>query len=286
MNKRIEIRHRTTVSTWKICTCFVGVTLLQLVNPALAADAPNTVDNAMPAVTDQSTADDFTTIRNDLSRMENRLRRVADVDTPSPPNTVNKETEQGSMPMQKKSMGMKKDMDMGKGMDKAMGMGMNKGKGLELTTPDTTSSAMGGMQMMSMMGKRPSAAESKPSSGLPGFTDADHLYHLGEQGFFLEHTSILSLSMEQTEQLERIKLAWQARNQEIEKKIELLEVQLWQQTAEGKPDRQSISKTIRNIEGLRGDLRLAFIDSVGSAVNILSREQITKLITFSNQSRY
>ncbi len=284
MNKRIEFRYRSALLTWKVGVCFVGIMWLNLMYPALAEDRTTTVDNASPAVTNRPAADDFTTIRDDLLRMENRLRQVTDTNTQSLPKGVNKGTgqsAQGSMGMDK-GMKMDKGMGMDKGMKMDMGMGMDKG--MDTMAPDTTSSAMGGMRMMSMMGKQPDSTVTDSPTGLPGVAGAAHLYHLGEQEFFLDQAHSISLSTQQTEQLESIRLQWQTRNQEMEKKIEVLEEQLWQQTAMGKPDRQAIAKTIRDTENLRGDLRLAFIDSVGNAVNILSREQIDKLITLSSQS--
>jgi hypothetical protein len=279
-----EGRYKLSVWTRKNCVCLIGIIWLTILDSVIAEETEMITAHSSSAMTNSSISNDVSTIQTDLLRIEEKLRQLADanpsdikmtsisVSTPERPG----HTVEGSMQMQKNDD--KDIMDVGESMRvKNMNQpGMMKS--------NSTSSAMGEMRMMSMMGKRPDIADKKTQTSLPGVTGAAHLYHLGEQEFFLNYVNTIDLSIQQRELLIKIKQQWETRNRDMKNEIGVLEELLWQQTAVGKPDWQTVSKTIHDAERQRAVLRLAFIESVGSAVNILSKEQIGKLITFSNQS--
>jgi Spy/CpxP family protein refolding chaperone len=135
--------------------------------------------------------------------------------------------------------------------------------------------------MMTMMGRKPSAmiAQENDIEDLPGDSNAPHLYHLGENEFFLDHVNTISLEQQQTQQLDKIRQAWISHNEQVTKNITELEEKLWLLTAEGKPDANKIEAQIRHISKLQSNLRIDFIRSVGKAVSILTEEQIKALVS-------
>ena len=239
--------------------CLMGITWLVVPSSAMA--------DQTDALTDQSTSDDITDIRTDLMRIEDKLRQTTDATPSSVMSAANH------------------DKGMGTGMmEKKKGMGMKKKQTKSMMKPGHRgqSAGMGGMGMMSMMGKPPATSNDAAAQSLPGYPNAAHLYHLGESDFFLDHADRLGLSTPQRDQLTKIKQDWQTQNRDREKQIDTLEQQLWQQTAAGQPDWPAITSTIRETERQRGALRLAFIQAVGRAVTVLSTEQVDKLMATAN----
>lgn len=181
----------------------------------------------------------------------------------------NMSADTSAMAMDKDKMADKKMMGMGKdkmgGMK--MGMGMKKDK-------------MGGMAMgkdkmagMGMMGRMPDRGGMSMPSSLPGFPGASHLYHIGETGFFLDHSEHITLSVEQQSQLAKIKEKALLADATFERDIDEGEQELWVLTSVAAPDIKKIESKIRAIEKLRGDRRLAFIREVGAAAAVLSDAQ-------------
>ena len=130
-----------------------------------------------------------------------------------------------------------------------------------------------------MMGQPPTQKNAQRAGEiLPGYPNSPHLYHLGEADFFLDHSKYLSLSPQQNTLLKEIKNSWEIQQQNMAAQISKREQALWQATASGQPDLENIKKNISDIEALSSELRLAFIHSVGKAVDTLTQAQVTQLM--------
>ncbi len=174
----------------------------------------------------------------------------------------------GTVSPDKKGMeGMKMGM---KG--KEMGMGGMKGKEMGMSK---MKKGMGMMQMkgkgMAMMGRMPDA--SMKVSALPGFPGASHLYHIGSTGFFLDHQEHISLTVEQQENLNKIKETSIMEQNEFDRQIEKAEEELWKATSAGEPDAGAIEKKLTEIGAMTTKKRLSFIRAVGKAAKVLSEDQ-------------
>ena len=163
-------------------------------------------------------------------------------------------------------MGGRQGMSGGMGMGSGMGMGMMGGGGM-----------MGGEGMMGMgaMGqaKRMGMGSMGMATSLPGFPGISHLYHIGADGFFLNHVEHISLSADQRKKLNRIKEKALLGGSSCDRKVEEAEQELWELTASDAPDAAAIEAKVREIEKLRADQRLAFIRAVGEAAKVLTDDQ-------------
>ena len=165
-----------------------------------------------------------------------------------------------------------------------MKMGMGKGKKKMTMNGKSCMGMMCKMMMKnsSMMGMPPEQNTpeiSKPSStiSLPGASSAPHIYHLGEQAFFLNHTTTLELTDTQYQTLLSIQSEWESSQKSLAQQRSALEALLWELTAQGLPQYDNIKDTISEIEAINSTLRLQFIASVGKAVSVLTPPQIAKI---------
>lgn len=126
-----------------------------------------------------------------------------------------------------------------------------------------------------MMGKMSVSGATPPTmkSDLPGFPGVSHLYHVGATGFFLDYSTALKLSTDQTFALNRIMEKSMAATAAAQRKIEQAEQDLWMMTASDQPDSMALSTKVRDIEELRGDQRIVFIRAVGEAALVLTDAQ-------------
>ena len=108
---------------------------------------------------------------------------------------------------------------------------------------------------------------------LPGFNGAAHLYHAGVNDFFLDAAGPLALSTEQRARLRIIQARSVLDQTEAQRKIEAAEQQMWKLTGAARPEMIRIEATVREIEKLRADRRLAFIRAVGEAAGVLTDAQ-------------
>ena len=166
----------------------------------------------------------------------------------------------------------------------AMKMGMGKGKNKKQMGGKSCMGMMCKMMMKnnSMMGMppKPNTPATSPSpSGvtLPGASGALHLYHVGEQAFFLNYKETLELTDGQYQTLLTIQTEWESTQKSIAQQRSTLEASLWELTAKGLPQYDNIKDTISEIEALNSALRLQFITSVGKAVAVLTSSQIGKI---------
>ena len=172
-------------------------------------------------------------------------------------------------------MGMM-DMDMMMG-----GMGGGSGGGMA----GMSGGGGGGMSMMDdmdMMGMGSMGGakgkKMKMTAALPGFPGASHIYHIGATDFFLDHPEHITLSTEQKTKLAQMKQKATTAKASAQRKIEEAEQQLWELTGSDQPDAAKMDAKVREIEKLRGDQRMAFIQSVGEAAQALTDDQRKILI--------
>lgn len=131
-------------------------------------------------------------------------------------------------------------------------------------------------QMMGQMGS--SQMKAQPSSELPGFSGASHIYHIGATGFFVDHAEPAGLSTEQIKRLNQIKEKSMLSQSSFDRKIKEVEQSLWTLTASDRPEIKSIEAKVREIESLKSERRISFIRDVGEAAGILTSEQRSILL--------
>lgn len=170
-----------------------------------------------------------------------------------PPGQMSQSPPAGGMPMQ------------GGAPSGGMGMGMCMDCMGEM-------GSMGGMAGASGAGGM-AGMSATPPNALPGFPGASHLYHVGADGFFLNHPQHIQLSMEQQTRLGRIREKALLDRATAQRKIEEAEQQLFVLTGSDQPDIRKIEAQARAIEELRVQRRLAYIRAVGEAAQVLTDEQ-------------
>jgi len=181
----------------------------------------------------------------------------------------------GSMPQGNSGMsgmsgggsGMMDDMMMG-GMIGGSG-GMSSGGGM-----------MGMMDQMMGMGMSRMGGGMKTggmASALPGFPGASHIYHLGATGFFLDHGSHITLTVDQQKQLGEIKEQSLLGQSTLQRKVDQAEQELWDLTGADAPDAAKVEGKAREIEQLKSEQRISFIRDVGKAAAVLTDEQRKQL---------
>jgi len=166
--------------------------------------------------------------------------------------------------------GMSNKMKDTKPMSMAMGMSRMGGGMMDM---------MGkGKGMMGMMGMMKNMGDMIMDSTLPGFPGASHIYHVGSTGYFLDHDAHVQLTVEQRSKLNKIKEMIALQGATVDRKILEAEQQVWVLTASDQPDAKSIEAKIREIEKLRIDYRIAVIQSVGEAAQVLTKQQQSSLV--------
>jgi Spy/CpxP family protein refolding chaperone len=114
-------------------------------------------------------------------------------------------------------------------------------------------------------------------TSLPGVPGGSHLYHIGSSGFFLDQPRI-ALTSQQQAALNKIKERALLERGNAERGIEQAEQELWVLTGAERPDAGKVEAKAREIERLRTDQRLAFIQAVGEATKLLTPEQRSRLL--------
>ena len=116
------------------------------------------------------------------------------------------------------------------------------------------------------------------ASALPGFPGVSHLYHIGATGFFLDHHEHLDLTTEQHKKLRLIANEAEQTVEGLQRKVDAGEKNLFDLTGADLPDIQKIKVQIEELEKWRSEQRLAFIRSVGFAVQTLTPSQRSALV--------
>lgn len=227
---------------------------------AAYAQSVHSFGESQAATSEASLAEQLTELRAKVARIEAALEQNHQVQSSAPVVRSHHEgMGHGGGNMSMSGAGMKRGMGM-MGQKSRIGMGgmSMMGKGMRMMG---MMKGMGGSQGMAMQ------------SVLPGFPGASHLYHIGGTSFLLDHADHIQLTTEQQSALNQIKEKTALEQATTERKIEEAEQQLWQATASDRPDASAIAATIREIEKLRGDQRLAFIRAIGEAAKVLTHDQ-------------
>lgn len=130
---------------------------------------------------------------------------------------------------------------------------------------------------MCKMGAAGAASTMLPSA-LPGVPGASHLYHIGASGFFLDYSAAIGLTVDQQAALNGIKEKSAGDFAAAQRQIDQAEQELWVLTGSGQPDSMTLETKVREIERLKGEQRVAFIQSVGEASRLLTDDQRTALL--------
>ena len=174
------------------------------------------------------------------------------------------------------------------------GMSGRSGGGMGMMDMDKMmmggSSGGGGGGMMGMMDQMMGMGMSRMGGGmntggmasaLPGFPGASHIYHLGATGFFLDHGSHITLTVDQQKQLGEIKEQSLLNQSTLQRKIDQAEQELWDLTGADSPDAAKIEAKAREIEQFKTEQRISFIRDVGKAAAALTDDQRRQLTGMS-----
>lgn len=243
--------------------------------------------------TEISLADQLSTLQTKVAALEAALKQNHQ-STASPSDAGGTGMQMGSMGNKPTGMGMMSGMggqsmggmnSGGQGMG-GMGMGMMSGMG-DMNMGGASGQGMGGMGMdgmkmmgggMEMMGRMQGVSSMQMPTALPGFPGASHIYHVGSTNFFLDHPQHISLSQEQQTKLNQIKKQSLLDQATIDRWIDAGEQELWVLTSADAPNATEIEAKVREIEKLRGDKRISFIQAVGEAARVLTDEQRQVLV--------
>ena len=154
-----------------------------------------------------------------------------------------------------------------------MGTGRNQMGGMS-SMSDSQMGCPECMDMMGMMNNIGNMNSIGSSSNLPGFPGASHIYHIGADGFFVNHhPQHIKLSIEQQTKLNQTKEKALMSSASSEREVDAAEQKLFLLTASDQPDISKIEAQLRTIEKLRVQQRLDYIRAVGEAANILTADQ-------------
>jgi hypothetical protein len=188
-------------------------------------------------------------------------------------------------------MGMMADMGEMGGMKQGSGMGMKDDQGEmggmaaggdnKMAAPKAM-----GMCCMGAMGMPPGGAGmsttapppgmagmSGPSSAMLGQPGPSHLLHIGSTGFFLNHSQHITLTADQKSRLNRLKEKAMLGQASEQRKIDQAEQELYMLTGADQLDNSKVQAKIGEIEQLRAEQRMNFIQAVGEASNVLTHDQ-------------
>lgn len=182
-------------------------------------------------------------------------------------------------PMEKGEMGMAPDGMKMSGCMNCMMDDMSRMGGMAGAANNTGSDPMPGAGAMTMPRRNATGTASTPrsTSALPGVPGASHLYHIGSTGFFLDQPHI-TLTADQQNTLNKVKEKALLDRSNAERRIEQGEQELWTLTGADQPDAAKIEAKAREIEQVRTNQRLAFIQAVGDATKVLTAEQRNHLL--------
>lgn len=276
---------------------------------AQAAGAPS---HAQPSNQDQQLAKQLDELRAQIARLQGAIDQQRQ--SAPAPSTMSMPPQPPAAGMDKMGMGKMRPGGMSMGdtdkpkMDKmpqgGMGMmDMHKGEmgmapeGMKMpgccmdemgpmsTTPSgsgsTTATMPSGAMVMPGAPAGAKAAAPRSMSSLPGVPGASHLYHIGSTGFFLDQPMI-SLNNAQQSALNKIKERALLERGNAERRVEQAEQELWTLTGADQPDAAQVQAKAREIEQIRTNQRLGFIQAVGEATKLLTAEQRTHLLGMAN----
>ncbi len=224
---------------------------------------------------DKALADQIRQLREQLAQLENSVKQGNTAQRApaqaKPGQTMSGMAQPGQVPPTGAPGGM------GTGM-KGMPMMMGDDSGPGMAQPSTGRSGNQGMSDMDMMGRMSGASQMAGQAALPGFPGLSHLYHVGATGFFLDHPEHITLTTDQQRQLGQIKEKTMMEKASTQRKIDEAEQQLFSLTAADQPSLASIQAKVREIGELQGQQRIAYIQAVGQAAQVLTEEQRQRVV--------
>ena len=122
------------------------------------------------------------------------------------------------------------------------------------------------------------AGMSSSSSATPGQSGASHLLHMGSTGFFLNHSQHITLMADQKSRLNRLKEKAMLDQASEQRQIDQAEQELYTVTGAEQPENSKIQAKITEIEKLRSQQRMDFIQAVGEASKVLTHDQHMALL--------
>ena len=294
---------KITGACWRPTLTILGVCLL-LVPGAItsfaqtAAPMPAQAPNATADAASQSSeADQIAELRAEIAKLQvaqqtgghkkSTTKSGMKMGTPTSAGTVmiDDKDEMGMAPgrkaMPSRSMGMKDNGGEMEGMPPGDRMPAGKAPEMRMeegemgSMPPAPADAMG----MCCMGKKSGmsgggqAGMSGASSAMPGQPGASHLYHIGSNGFFLNHPQHITLTSDQRMTLNRLKEKAMLDRATTQRRMEQGEQELYALTGADQPDASKMQAKVDEIEKMRADERMSTIRAVGEASNVLTPEQ-------------
>lgn len=291
MKVKIAMSSRAVPSNAEVCSnvsAIFGVCVLLLLGAVTAfAQAPapaSPAQEVMMGAADQNKqlGDEITELRAKVARLE------AAVHETGPGRRVSSKPAMKLGPSPNNGMGTmddKREMSMPPGMGAmtpaSAAMGMKDDQG-----------AMDGMSpggTAAMSAKPPAAgglaAMNGSSSVTPSQVDAPHFYHLGSNGFFLNHWRHISLTPDQILTLKHVKEKAMLNRASVQRGIDQAEQELYEFTGANQPEETRIETKIVEIEKLRADGRISFVRAVADASNVLTAKQRMALLGTTSATR-
>lgn len=260
------------VAVLAVAAAFPGVAAAQ--TPA-AHQATQT-----PAGGDKALADQLRQLRDQVSRLEKTVQQQG---TPQPNSSSR--PQKGMQGMGMHDSGEMSSMSGNKTPDANAMKGntpmMDNDKGEMSSMSQAQNQPMSGMDAM---GKVSGAPQMAAQSALPGFPGASHLYHIGATGFFLDHPDHVTLTDEQRTGLSQIREKALLEKSSAQRKVDEAEQQLFTLTEADQPNQAEIQAKIREIAELGAQQRLAYIQAVGEAAQVLTDEQRRQLVGQASMS--
>ena len=307
MRSRALLKSREVFSG---ATSILGISVLLLTGGTTAfAQAPATNPPAQHAMTDP--ADQNRELTAQIAELRAEVARLqAAVQQSGPGKKATPKSGMNMTPAPAKGMGMMDDksemgMPAAKGtsasaaMPPGGGMGMKDNQGEMGGMPGGGMSKapagamgmccmgeMGGMSGGASGGMSGGAAPAgagmpgmgAPTSAMPGQPGASHLYHVGSTGFFLNHSQHITLTADQRVTLNRLKEKSMLDRASEQRKIDQAEQELYTLTGADQLDNSRVQAKVGEIEKLRAEQRMNFIQAVGEASKVLTHDQHQALI--------
>ncbi|HEY5870670.1 MAG TPA: periplasmic heavy metal sensor [Candidatus Tectomicrobia bacterium] len=277
------MRLRAVLHSGEVClnmTAILGVSVFLLLGGMAAfAQAPASAPPAQHAMTDAADqhkplADQITELRAQVARLQAAVAQTG------PGKKATSTSGLKMSPASNKGLGMMDDKEEMSGMPMGSSSNTSPAPAPAMGMCCMGKIASGGNAAMSAM---PPAADGMatmrgPASATPGQIGASHLYHIGSNGFFLNHARHITLTPDQALSLNQLKEKAMLDRASEQRRIDQAEQELYTLTGADQPDDASIQAKIVEIEQLRAAQRMHFIRAVADANNVLTPAQRQALL--------